>query len=76
MLSEARLRRYREMTPSERWAETAALMRLAWEALSRLPARERERRLALLTGRRSAWRPPRARRGATRERDPQRPESR
>jgi hypothetical protein len=47
MMSEAQLRRYREMSPEERWRITEELMTLAWRALQELSYEERERRLAL-----------------------------
>ena len=45
MLSDAKIRSYREMTPEERWLETEELMTLAWRFLLELPPKERERRL-------------------------------
>jgi hypothetical protein len=48
MLSKERIAAYRRMTPAEKWAEVMALLDHGWEILLRLPADERERRLAIM----------------------------
>ncbi|MCU0722580.1 MAG: hypothetical protein MUC63_03000 [Planctomycetes bacterium] len=47
MLSTDCIDRYRRMTPAERLRETVDLLAFADAALDALPARERERRLAI-----------------------------
>ena len=48
VISEARLERYRNMTPEERWGEVEELMTLAWRGLLELPDEERNRRLQVI----------------------------
>lgn len=46
MIGEEEIRRYREMTPEERFEVFRQLMDFAWDLLLELPEEERRRRLA------------------------------
>ena len=45
MLSEEKIKKYRAMSPEERWKEVEELMTFAWHTLREMPEGERKKRL-------------------------------